>query len=60
MLDVLKRVAARLPTRWQQGLKRYYYACQLRYGIFKTEESELQLLGSLISPGDWVLDRCRI
>jgi FkbM family methyltransferase len=53
---LLKKVAAHFPPGWQQELKRHYYAWQIRHGRFRTPEQEFELLDSLVSPGDWVLD----
>jgi len=52
----LKRTAARLQNRWQQQLKRIFFARQIRRGQFYSNEHEYALLSRLISPGDWVLD----
>ena len=52
----LKVLAARLPMRWQQELKRYYFDAQIGRKSFKTDESEFEILSSMVGPGDWVLD----
>src|SRR5688572_25618258 len=52
----LKRIAARLPDRWQQELKRRYFRSEIRRGRFRTNEREYGLLSALVSPEDWVLD----
>src|SRR5207253_7776456 len=53
---MLKQMAARLPALWQQELKRYYYAWQIRRGRFRTHEREFQRLEEFVSPGDWAID----
>ena len=53
---VLKKIAARLPLRIQQELKRIYFAYQIRRNRFFTDEKEFAILDRLVSPGDWVLD----
>lgn len=52
----LRRLAAHLPVRWQQELKRRYFSRQIRANSFRTGEPEYDLLSSLVSAGDWVLD----
>jgi len=49
-------VAAHLPTRTQQSLKRRYFASLIRGGRFITDEPEFALSSELIGPGDWVID----
>jgi FkbM family methyltransferase len=56
MKRFFKRIAARLPFRWQQQLKRTLFASQIRKGRFHTDEPEYALLSALVSPGDWVFD----
>ena len=56
MKRVLKIIAARLPLRIQQELKRIYFAYQIRGNRFITDEKEFAIVDRLISPGDWVLD----
>lgn len=53
---VLKKIAARLPLRIQQELKRIYFAYQIRRNRFFTDEKEFAIVDRLVSPGDWVLD----
>jgi len=53
---LLKRVAASLPRRWQQALKRRHIALQILRGRFRADEPEYDRLASLVHPGDWVLD----
>lgn len=52
----LRRLAARLPVRWQQALKRRRFARRIRAGRFRVGEPEYDLLPSLVERGDWVLD----
>ena len=56
MKRVLKTIAARLPLRIQQELKRIFFAYQIRRNRFFTDEKEFAIVDRLISPGDWVLD----
>jgi FkbM family methyltransferase len=56
MNSLVKRVAARLPRRWQQALKRLLHSFRIRTRRFETEEPEYHLLPSLVSRGDWVID----
>jgi FkbM family methyltransferase len=56
MKEPLKSLAARLPHRWQQGLKRAYFAHRIRTGSFRAPEPEFDILPRLISEGDWALD----
>jgi FkbM family methyltransferase len=56
MNSLVKRVAARLPRRWQQALKRLLHSFRIRTRRFETEEPEYHLLPSLVSQGDWVID----
>ena len=51
-----KRIAAQLPNRWQQELKRRYFSYQLKNHRFHTDEKEYELLENLVQPSDWVLD----
>ena len=55
-MSLLKRIAARLPGRWQMELKRIRYARQIRKGTFATDEPEYARLPEWIRPGDWILD----
>jgi FkbM family methyltransferase len=56
MIQLLKYISARLPRRWQQGLKRGHYARQIARGQFDAGELEYALLPQLIGQGDWVID----
>jgi len=53
---LLKKIAAILPTRCQIELRRLYLARQIIRETFVTDEPEYKILGSLINPGDWVID----
>ena len=55
-MDIFKRIAATLPDSWQHGLKRIYFARQIKKNKFLTDEPEFQILHELISTGDWVID----
>ena len=55
-MALLKRIAASLPRRWQQALKRRHVALQILRGRFRADEPEYDKLASLVHPGDWVLD----
>ena len=55
-MRLLKRIAARLPNRWQSELKRIYFRRQIIKGTFATHEPEYKILHNLIIPGDWVVD----
>ena len=55
-LDFLKRLAARLPASWQGELKRIRYRRQIRRRTFGDSEAEFEMLGTLLEPGDWVVD----
>lgn len=52
----LRTLAARLPAAWQQELKRQHFGRQIRAGSFRVREPEYDLLPSIVSGGDWVLD----
>lgn len=56
MKSFAKRIAATLPTRIQQELKRIHFARQLKAKRFITDEKEYALLDTFVEPGDWVLD----
>ena len=57
MLSTLgKRIAARLPHRWQQALKRSHFHRQIASNAFRTDEPEWELSSRWLSPGDWAID----
>ncbi|MBN8727897.1 MAG: FkbM family methyltransferase [Xanthomonadales bacterium] len=53
---MLKQLAAHLPARWQDELKRHYFGRQIRRGTFATGEPEFALLDRFVGPGDWAID----
>ena len=53
---LLKKLAARLPHRWQTELKLIHYRRQINKGNFVTDEPEYKILNNFISAGDWVVD----
>ena len=52
----LKMFAARLPRRWQQALKRAYFARQIGKHSFQAPEPEYEMLPEMVAAGDWALD----
>jgi FkbM family methyltransferase len=55
-MSLLKRLAAALPLGAQLALKHYYCRFLMSAGRFGADEPEYDLLGSVVRPGDWVLD----
>ena len=55
-MNRLKWLASRLPSAWQQELKRIQYRRQIRHESFVTGEPEFLILDQLVSSGDWVID----
>ena len=53
---MLKKIAAKLPNRWQTELKRIYFKRQINKGTFVTNEPEYKIIRNLITSGDWVID----
>ena len=53
---LIKRLAARLPHRWQAELKRVHFGRQIARDTFNTSEAEFKLLDGLVRAGDWVID----
>lgn len=53
---MLKRLASRLPHKWQTELKRHHFGRQISKGRFVTDEPEYEMLESMVKPGDWVVD----
>jgi FkbM family methyltransferase len=51
-----KRIAARLPHRWQQALKRRHFRRQMAHNAFRTDEPEWDLSSRWLAPGDWAID----
>ncbi len=56
MIEQLKSIAAKLPMRLQQRLKRMYFAYQIKRSRFSADEPEFDLSADLIRAGDWVVD----
>jgi FkbM family methyltransferase len=58
-VHLLKTLAARLPHRYQQELKRLHFARLIRKQLFQRaieNEGEFHRLHEWVKPGDWVLD----
>ncbi len=55
-MQMLKKIAARLPAKWQTELKRLNFERQIKNGSFISDEPEYKILPNLIAPGDWVID----
>lgn len=55
-MSTFKRIAARLPHRWQAELKRLHFGRQIAQDRFNTSEAEYGLLPQLLQPGDWAID----
>ena len=55
-MNLLKRIAAKLPNSWQNELKRHYFAKQIRQGRFLTNEPDFIELPKLLKAGDWAID----
>jgi len=53
---MLKTLAAQLPLRAQQILKRHLHGHQIRNKTFSGGEPEFERLAEWIRPGDWVID----
>jgi len=53
---VFKRVASILPFHFQQSMKRFQFARQIRRGQFRSHEPEFARLGEWVRPGYCVLD----
>lgn len=53
---LLKRLAAKLPHRWQSELKRLHFGRQIDRDAFNTSEAEYGRLQDFVGPGDWALD----
>lgn len=56
IISQLKQIAAALPKRYQQALKRRYFARQIRKDAFRADEPEFDLAVDILKQGDWVLD----
>jgi len=55
-VQLLKRIASKLPLAWQSELKRLHYKRQLSAGTFISKEPEFDIIERLVAQGDWVLD----
>ncbi len=55
-MHFLKKIAARLPNRWQNELKRFYFNWQICRNCFAADEPEYEILSRFIKLGDWVID----
>ncbi|MDB6063074.1 MAG: methyltransferase FkbM family [Verrucomicrobiaceae bacterium] len=53
---MLKKIAAQLPERAQQELKRIQHGRQIKNGHFNGDEPEFFRLSEWLTPGDWCLD----
>lgn len=56
MKEFLKKISSKLPKKYQQELKRFYFARQIRNGTFVTDEKEFGVLEEWVHEGDWVID----
>ena len=54
--NLLKKIISKLPQRFQQEMKRLYFAHQIRNRRFRTDEKEYDHLKEWVQEGDWVLD----
>ena len=55
-MSTLKRLANRLPHRWQAELRRIHFGRQIAQDRFDTSEAEFGLLPQLLQSGDWAID----
>jgi len=53
---LIKKIAAKLPIRWQNELKKFYFSRQIIKNTFEPSEPEYDILPNFINPGDWVVD----
>lgn len=51
-----KKIASKLPKRYQQELKRVYFRRQIKGGRFISDEKEFDVLQDWVTEGDWVID----
>lgn len=54
--SLAKKIASKLPARWQNELKRFQFGYEISRDRFHTDEKEYAMLDQWISDGDWVLD----
>lgn len=55
-MNVLKKMAAKLPEKLQLELKRLHFSRQIAKEKFEPSEPEYELLPEFLSEGDWVID----
>jgi len=55
-MNLLKKLASRLPSSWQHELKRFHFRLQIQRKTFGATEPEFLILDQLVSAGDWVID----
>jgi len=53
---MLKAIAAQLPLRAQQALKRHLHGYRIRSRTFSGGEPEFERLAEWVRPGDWAID----
>ena len=56
MFKILRKLASKLPLRYQQEMKRLRFARQIKKGGFLTDEPEFNMLNKWLNKGDNVLD----
>jgi len=56
MKNYFKKLASKLPVRWQQEMKRLHFGRSIKKGSFITDEPEYSKLEEWVNPGDLVLD----
>lgn len=56
MNRLFKKIASKLPKRYQQELKRLYFRRQIKGGGFISDEKEFDVLHTWVAEGDWVID----
>src|SRR4051812_29921484 len=52
----LRRLAAKLPTRWENELKRLHFHRLIHKGAFFSDEPEFNVLHTFVQPGNLVID----
>ncbi len=55
-MALFKRIAARLPERWQTEMKRIHFGRKIKKDTFITDEPEFEIVHRFIKAGDWVID----
>ena len=56
MINFLRKMASKLPVRYQQEMKRINFKRRLQKGKFQSDEPEFGLLGKWVKEGDLVID----